>query len=211
METSPQRVLSLPTYANVSNPRNSWTRRSDKRTGARCVVVSVDYRLGPEQPYPAAVEDAEEALHWILTNDVKLNVNVSKLAVAGSSRYASLIVVCVTVAQVQGAVVILRPFSHTRRRWPIHLSRSFSRLLWCQLRTTQPRHPVCTTLLGRSSPILYPFPRRRCYGSRTTTHRMRQTGRSGTTRPSLLPRSPSKKHHQLGLAWQNLTSYVTKG
>ncbi len=60
---------------------------SDDCLDASCVVVSVDYRLGPEEPYPAAVEDAEEALHWVYTQGkAQLGVNVSKIAVGGSSR-----------------------------------------------------------------------------------------------------------------------------
>lgn len=55
--------------------------------GAKAVVVSVDYRLGPENPYPAAVEDAVEALQWVWQNGKeKLNVDTSKIAVGGSSR-----------------------------------------------------------------------------------------------------------------------------
>lgn len=57
---------------------------------AKCVVVSVDYRLGPEDPYPAAVEDAEEALHWVVKNGpTELNVNLKQFAVGGSSRFVS--------------------------------------------------------------------------------------------------------------------------
>lgn len=53
--------------------------------------MSVDYRLGPEKPYPAAVEDAVEALHWVLDRGKQeLGVNLSKIAVGGSSRYADL-------------------------------------------------------------------------------------------------------------------------
>lgn len=51
------------------------------------MVVSVDYRLAPEFPYPAAVEDAVDALQWVAKNGAQhLGVNVSKLAVGGSSR-----------------------------------------------------------------------------------------------------------------------------
>jgi acetyl esterase len=38
------------------------SRRVANATGAR--VVSVDYRLAPEHPFPAALDDAEEVLHW---------------------------------------------------------------------------------------------------------------------------------------------------
>lgn len=55
---------------------------------ANCVVVSVDYRLGPENPYPAAVEDAQAALQFVYSNGgQELGINPSKIAVGGSSRY----------------------------------------------------------------------------------------------------------------------------
>ena len=57
--------------------------------GASSVVISVDYRLGPENPYPAAVEDAVDALLWTVRSGASiLNLNLAKLAVGGSSRYA---------------------------------------------------------------------------------------------------------------------------
>ena len=47
----------------------------------------MNYRLGPENPYPAAVEDAEEALVWVWNNGKdQLGVDLSKFAVGGSSR-----------------------------------------------------------------------------------------------------------------------------
>src|SRR5580704_950991 len=53
-------------------------RRVTNGTGAR--VVSVDYRLAPEHPFPAALDDAEEVLHWLWTQDPG-----RPLAVAGDS------------------------------------------------------------------------------------------------------------------------------
>jgi len=50
-------------------------------------VASVDYRLAPENPYPAAVVDATDALDWVLENGAnKLQVNTLRLAVGGASR-----------------------------------------------------------------------------------------------------------------------------
>ena len=56
--------------------------------GAKCVVISIDYRLAPEHPYPAAVEDAVDALHWVIEHgQTELGIDLSRIAVGGSSRY----------------------------------------------------------------------------------------------------------------------------
>lgn len=55
-------------------------------TGAKCVVLSVDYRLAPENKFPAAIEDAVDALKWMIRNGKDLlNVDTSKIATGGIS------------------------------------------------------------------------------------------------------------------------------
>ena len=57
---------------------------------ASCTVISVDYRLAPEDPYPAGLDDAAAVLAWAADNGTNLGIDASRLAVAGSSAGAAL-------------------------------------------------------------------------------------------------------------------------
>ncbi|WAC91341.1 alpha/beta hydrolase [Mycobacterium sp. Aquia_213] len=56
----------------------------------RCTVVSVDYRLAPEHPYPAALDDAIAVLNWVAGGAADLDIDTGRLAIAGSSAGATL-------------------------------------------------------------------------------------------------------------------------
>ena len=52
---------------------------------AECVVVSVDYRLAPENPYPAPLEDCYTALKWLSDNAEECCVDSRRIAIGGAS------------------------------------------------------------------------------------------------------------------------------
>ncbi|KAF3396024.1 hypothetical protein F1880_007368 [Penicillium rolfsii] len=58
---------------------------------ANCVVITVDYRLAPEHPWPAAVHDSWEAFQWLVSDGAsRLSINLSKMAIGGSSAGGNL-------------------------------------------------------------------------------------------------------------------------
>jgi acetyl esterase/lipase len=65
----------------------SQERRSiqDISIALDCVVVSVDYRLAPETPYPGSLEDNYASLRWLYLNAKQLGVDTKRIAIKGES------------------------------------------------------------------------------------------------------------------------------
>ena len=66
------------------------------------VLVSVEHRLAPEHPYPAALDDCYAALSWMVANADQLGIASDRVAVAGSSSGACLAAAVALLARDRG-------------------------------------------------------------------------------------------------------------
>lgn len=73
-------------------------------TGA--VMVSVDYRLAPENPAPAAIEDCYAALRWMHAASSELGFDSNRLAIYGGSAGGGLAIATALVARDRGTPII---------------------------------------------------------------------------------------------------------
>ncbi|STO09625.1 alpha/beta hydrolase [Exiguobacterium aurantiacum] len=84
------------TLDTVENP---CKRLAEK---ANALVVSVDYRLAPEHPFPAGLDDCFAAVEWVYTQAEELNVDRHQIVVAGDSAGGNLATACCLMDRAQG-------------------------------------------------------------------------------------------------------------
>jgi acetyl esterase/lipase len=88
-------------YPEYDQPRSIELCRS-----LGVVVAAVNYRLGPENPFPAPLEDCHAALTWLHANADTLDVDASRIAVGGASAGAGLAAGLTLLAHDRGALPI---------------------------------------------------------------------------------------------------------
>jgi acetyl esterase len=93
--------------------------------GAGCAVVSVDYRMGPEHRFPAAIDDALAATRWVRREAASLGVDADRLAVGGDSAGGNLAAVVALAGRDAGDLpiafqLLIYPATDMRRGHPSH-------------------------------------------------------------------------------------------
>ncbi len=132
--------------------------------GSGCAVVAVDYRMGPEHRFPAAVDDALAATRWVRANAASLQLDASRMAIGGDSAGGNLAAVVAIAARDAGDLpiafqLLIYPATDMRRGAPSHQSNGQGYLLTSDTITyfhdhyiDDPRHD----LDWRASPLLQP-------------------------------------------------------
>jgi acetyl esterase len=132
--------------------------------GSGCAVVAVDYRMGPEHRFPAAVDDCIAATRWVRSHAAALGVDAARLAVGGDSAGGNLAAVVAIAARDAGDPpiawqLLIYPATDQRRLAPSHQANAQGYLLTADsLRyyhdhyIDDPRHD----LDWRASPLLAP-------------------------------------------------------
>ncbi|MDI1437499.1 alpha/beta hydrolase fold domain-containing protein [Polyangium sorediatum] len=132
--------------------------------GAGCAVVAVDYRLGPEHRFPAAVDDSLAATYWVQRNVAALGIEGTRIAVGGDSAGGNLAAVVALAARDAGDLgisfqLLIYPATDMRRIAPSHTTNGEGYLLTRDSITYYHDHYIddpAHDLDWRASPLLHP-------------------------------------------------------
>lgn len=89
--------------------------------GTGALVVSVDYRLAPEHPFPAAVDDVWAVTQWVAEHGQELGADPKRLAVAGDSAGGNLAAVVAQLARDNGLDLQLQLLWYPATTWDTSL------------------------------------------------------------------------------------------
>jgi acetyl esterase len=130
--------------------------------GARAVVVSVDYRLAPEHPFPTPPEDCYAATRWVAEHGTELGVDGSRLAVMGDSAGGNLAAVVSVMARDRGGPpialqVLVYPSVDVGGDWPSKQENANAPILSAKDVENTPRLYLRGTDVDRKHPYVSPL------------------------------------------------------
>ena len=131
--------------------------------GAGCAVVAVDYRMGPEHRFPAAVDDCIAATHWVRANAAALHLDAVRLAVGGDSAGGNLAAVVSIAARESGDLpiafqLLIYPATDQHRSAPSHAENGQGYLLTSETMAYFTGHYIADSAQyadWRASPLLH--------------------------------------------------------
>jgi acetyl esterase len=132
--------------------------------GSGCAVVAVDYRMGPEHRFPAAVDDCIAATRWVHDHADSLGLDARRLAVGGDSAGGNLAAVVSIAARDAGAPsiawqLLIYPATDMRRGAASHTTNGSGYLLTRETIDYFHDHYMVDPrddLDWRASPLLHP-------------------------------------------------------
>lgn len=117
-------------YARDSDTLCRWIARE-----ARVRVLSISYRLAPEAPFPAALEDAHSALRWVHEEAAGLGADTGRIAIGGDSAGANLAASVAREASGSlAAQFLLYPITDVSREHPSYATAGGPALSGAQMR-----------------------------------------------------------------------------
>lgn len=128
-----------------------------------CVVIATDYRLAPENPFPAGFEDCVAAVEWVRRNALSLGVDANRMAVGGDSAGGNL-AAAVAISQRDAGLslayqLLIYPATDQRGGTPSHVSNGQGYLLTNDTMAYYRNHYASDPtdhLDWRASPLVHP-------------------------------------------------------
>ena len=132
--------------------------------GAGCAVVAVDYRMGPEHRFPAAVDDCIAATRWLHSHAAELRLDATRLAVGGDSAGGNLAAVVSISAREAGDLpiayqLLIYPATDQHRTMPSHTTNGQGYVLTTDTMDYFTGHYIADSAQykdWRASPLLHP-------------------------------------------------------
>jgi acetyl esterase/lipase len=87
-------------------PETNDARNRQLARNVGCAVLSVDYRLAPETPFPGGIEDCYAALLWLHRHAARLGVDAQRIAISGESAGGGLAASLALLARDRGEVPV---------------------------------------------------------------------------------------------------------
>jgi acetyl esterase len=90
----------------MGNPEMDVSRNIELVRATRCLILSVDYRLAPEHPHPAGLEDCHAALVWLAAQAEALGFSAGRIGVIGESAGGGLAAALALLARDRHSVAL---------------------------------------------------------------------------------------------------------